>query len=62
MENNQKLTKEQKMNMYILANMVGKVGRFISFTELDQYPLEQQYQKVKTIKNCIKSSKGFKQK
>lgn len=62
MENNKKLTNEQKMNMYILANMVGEVGRYINFSALSKYPLEQQYQKVKTIKTCIESKKESKQK
>lgn len=40
------LTREQKMNFAILGYMVGKVGRYISFSELQQFSVEEQYKIV----------------
>lgn len=42
------------MQMYILALMMGKVGRYIGFQELEKHPLEEQYQIVKRIDTYIK--------
>lgn len=55
----EKNTNDQKtiMQMYILAQMMKEVGRYICFQELNKYPLEEQYQLVKKIDSYIKESK-----
>lgn len=49
--------KEIIMQMYILANMMKEIGRYISFQKLNEYPLEEQYQLVMKIDCCIKGYK-----
>lgn len=52
--NEYNMTKEQKMNLYILASMMGKVGRYVAFEQLQKYTLEEQYTLILKIQNIIK--------
>ncbi len=63
MENNKEkrdYQKETYMQLRVIALMMKKVGRYISFLELNQYPLEEQYRIVNEIDAHIKEKEGKK--